>query len=51
MSHETIRKDDFFSATQGCNIVATLLGIATTLIVPTLQRCVTRKIVVANRLV
>ena len=31
MLHETIRNDDFFSATQRFSIVATLFGIVTTL--------------------
>ena len=42
MLHETIRNDNF-STTQGCNIVATLFRI--TFIAPTLQRCVALKIV------
>ena len=49
MLHETIRNDDFQRNTalqHCCNIVSNGDNI-----VPTLQRCVTQRIVVANRLV
>ena len=49
MLHETIRNDDFQRNTalqHCCNIVSNGYNIA-----PTLQRCVTQRIVVANRLV
>ena len=49
MLHETIQNDDFQRNTalqHCCNIVSNGYNI-----VPTLQRCVTQRIVVANRLV
>ena len=50
MLHETIRNDDF-SATQHCNIFATLFRIATTFFQHcNIDLCVVAKIVVANRL-
>ena len=49
MLHGTIRNDDF-SATQRCNIFRDIVSNSYN-IVPTLQRCVAQKLVVANHVV